>query len=315
MLKREPFSNRTAVELCAFLIALASLTACGGSQPTPRVAPGTSWMTPEAQSRDLLYVSSHYQNFVDVYTYPDGKLVGGITVGGYHNDTEGLCSNGQGDVFVTTPYGIYEYPHGQDTPVAILTDPYGGGSACSVDRGSGTVAVAGGALAIFRPEGQNRWHLPRLFTSKYDEFFSCAYDDSGNLYVVGEDPSGHGDDALLFELPKGSSKIVTISLNKTIKQPASLEWDGQTLALDQQENNVIYRIAVSGRNAKQIGSLRLNGATDIFQFWIQDKTIISAAYEGGYYVGLWKYPNGGAILNTIQQSSAYGATVSLAQPR
>ena len=77
--------SRYVLGVCA---AVAMLAGCGGSQPpigTPGAMPqtsalathadrGTSWMLPDAKSKDLLYVGDIYD--VTVYSYPQGKLEG-----------------------------------------------------------------------------------------------------------------------------------------------------------------------------------------------------------------------------------------------
>lgn len=48
------------------------------SAPTSYAAHGTSWMLPEAKGDDLLYVTSFVSSYVSVFSYPEGKLVGGF---------------------------------------------------------------------------------------------------------------------------------------------------------------------------------------------------------------------------------------------
>ena len=67
-----------------------------------RTERGTSWMLPEATMQSLLYVSDasyyDYDDYVYVYSYPEGSLVGTLT--GFTRP-RGLCANKAGRVFVT----------------------------------------------------------------------------------------------------------------------------------------------------------------------------------------------------------------------
>jgi hypothetical protein len=58
-------------------------------------------MLPEAEHKRLLYVTAQYYGDTFVYTFPDGKLVSGMSNTG---DTGGPCTNAAGDVFITTQY-------------------------------------------------------------------------------------------------------------------------------------------------------------------------------------------------------------------
>src|SRR5580704_4384157 len=146
-----------------FCLAIAVLAGCGGTQaglPTSLspAAPVQSWMASESQSGDLLYVSI-ISGITNVYTYPGGRLVGGLSNTGA---TYGLCSNKNGNVFITTQYAIYEYPHGMAVPIAVLTDPQGQSLGCSIDPTTGKLAVVSAAgVAIYAPAGHNQWYLPR----------------------------------------------------------------------------------------------------------------------------------------------------------
>ena len=98
-------------------------------------------MLPEAKSEDLIYTG---REPIYVLSFPALKLVGTI-------DTRaglGMCSNKNGDVFMTYPPGtIVEYAHGGTQPIATLYLPgFYETWGCGVDPTSGDLAVAlGGA--------------------------------------------------------------------------------------------------------------------------------------------------------------------------
>jgi hypothetical protein len=307
----------------AFGAASALLAGCG-SQP-PIGTPGAmlqsratathadhdgSWMLPDAKGRSLLYVSEQYMGITFVYTYPEGKLVGGISIPGSPDYLGGLCSNAAGDVFITAETGIYEYPHGRARAIAVLGDPYGPAYGCSIDSTTGNLAaISGSAVAIYRPAVRDRWHLPELFSLNPDVSFG-GYDGTGNLFVDGR---LSGSQNFFIELPKGKSKFESITLNKSFERPGNIEWDGKYLDIGDQDNLLIRKFVMNGTQGKQVGLVTLNGPAEVEQFWIQDNAVIGPAYSNGYYIGFWMYPRGGSAKKTIQQSEAYGATVSLAR--
>ena len=136
-----------------FFVTAAMLAGCGGSQP-PIGAPGAmpqsraiathadrsgSWMLPEAQTQDLLYVTDY--TYVKVFTYPQLKQAGTLT--GFGSDV-GECVDSKGDVFVTNqlPTRMYEYAHGGTKRIATLKT-HVGPVGCAIDPVTGDLAVAG----------------------------------------------------------------------------------------------------------------------------------------------------------------------------
>lgn len=131
--------------MCSALGACASLVlaaGCAGSQTpanslvpsglrgaTPAPARG-SWIDPDAQTRDLLYVSDRMGGNVSIYSYPAAKLQGRLV----NIRANGLCSNKNGDVFIPEGNTIKQYRHGGIRPIAVLHSPLGGAvQFCAVD--------------------------------------------------------------------------------------------------------------------------------------------------------------------------------------
>ena len=292
------------------LVAAFIFEGCGGtlarSGTSGSMSPAAaqSSMANAALGGDLLYVSEKYSNVTNVYTYPRGQLVASLTYPG-GNSTGGLCSDKKGDVFITTAYAIYEYQHGNATPVATI-----GGTAdgCSVDPITGDLAAAipSGAIAVYRPGPQYQWHLPRVFNIsglRYD-----GYDTKGNLFVDG---SASSAPPFFKELPRGGSKFENVTLNKLFAKPGNIEWDGHYLAVGDGLNLLIRRFAISGTRGTLMGLLHLAGPSQGEQFWIHDGTTIAPAYSHGWIAGFWNYPRGGFAYKAIPETSAYGATVSV----
>jgi hypothetical protein len=222
-------------------LAAVLLAGCGGSPAWTtgavpqgaasgaRVTHAGSWMKPGASGSDLLYINDDYQN-VFVFTYPQGKLVGKLT--GFWGPL-GMCSDAQGDVFVTElgttngskPPEILEYAHGGTSPINTLTDGDYYPEGCSVDPITGNLAVASarvrnpGSLAIFaNAQGSPTFYTdPNIF-----EFWYCAYDNQGNLFASG---GNNNEDLALAELSNGTI-LTDITLNKTSSAPAAIQWDG-----------------------------------------------------------------------------------------
>ncbi|MGC1380274.1 MAG: hypothetical protein WA814_04540 [Candidatus Baltobacteraceae bacterium] len=286
-------------------VAAALLAGCGGSQP-PIGAPGAmaqsrSLVLPAQHGRDLLYVSA--DTATNIYTYPRGKLFSEL--GG---STGVVCSNAAGHVFLSQVNVdvVDEYQHGRSTPIAELSDPFGNPESCSADGSSGNLAlVSQQGAAIYRPGKRHRWHLPKLYMLGQN-LFSCGYDASGDLFIDGKTQN---NGIIFAELPKGGSKFKNITLDHELTIPGTVQWDGQYLAVGDQENTLIHRFSIQGSKGTQIGFVVLSGPSSVTQFWVQDSIVIGADTFNSQ-VGFWKYPDGGSEIMSLKVSSPLGATVS-----
>jgi hypothetical protein len=310
---------------CALSIsaAIVMLAGCAGSQ-LRTAAPGAmpqspafathadragSWMLPEAKRENLLYISDLYG--LHVYSYPKGVYVGDVGAYGY-----GLCSDRAGDVFVTdTPvYQVYEYAHGGTTRLKTLYDnsvdfnPLD----CSADPTTGNVAVTGsdsGFVVVF-PRGKERPEVYYEQTKGRVNMYMCAYDNKGDLFVDQIYSRGHRYQ-YIGEMPKGDTKFTNYLLDPRIAHPGGIQFDGKHIVIEDLGSLIVYRLRFSGSNAIVVGSTPLNGAKYIYQYWIQGKTLIGPDEYGDVY--LWKYPQGGSPVNTIQGfTEPSGSTVSVA---
>ncbi|MGA2759813.1 MAG: hypothetical protein ABSF08_05790 [Candidatus Cybelea sp.] len=278
-----------------------------------------SWMAPDAKkAKSLLYVADQGANDVEVYSYPDGKLEGSLT--GFQTPS-GVCSNKSGDVFILNGNGttVEVYAHGGSSPIRTLDLPGAPELNCSVDPTTGNLAlgVAGGTCGscfvvfpggsgtatIYTPSGQTG--LP-----------GCAYNNNGNLFC---DAYGADDAFALFELPKGSSTVGTISVSGASGLTAgSMQWDGTDLAFGAGAGPTLYQIklSLSASTGSVVGSTSLSGAGYVWQFWITKnlgskkhkglRVIGPTELSGAPAVGYWKYPAGGTATQTI--------TTGLSQP-
>ncbi|MFY9739477.1 MAG: hypothetical protein WAK11_10560 [Candidatus Cybelea sp.] len=329
------------------------LAGCSGSQP-PVSAPGTmpqtsafathaargkSWMLPEAKHDDLLYASvqtsccAKYSADVFVFSYPSGKPVGEL---GVTADTMfGLCSDEQGDVFVTgfntyTTGGssyVYEYRHGGTKPIAKLLDPLAA-DACSVDPVTGNLAVAGwtgnqaASLVIYSQTGGK---YTGSYTPYYDSAIRwvrwCAYDTSGNLYLDGENGSGLVRLAVLHD-----GEFSAIDLNRSDFAPYSLQWaDDGDLVIAGYEGTIgpetLLEVQMDGTKATIVGTTILKDAGhkwgDDSQISIKGLRIVGGGYPGDHLMA-WRLHKGGHPDQRIAQTPDgwwYGVAFSLHRGR
>jgi hypothetical protein len=85
-----------------------------------------------------------------------------------------------------------------------------------------------------------------------------GYDKHGNLYVEGEAKSTPA----VCELPANGSKLNTISFNQSITSPGSVMWDGQYIALTDQEYGAMEITAIYQASEKS-SALSLVGTTEL----------------------------------------------------
>ncbi len=275
---------------------------------------GRSWMRSGVSGSDLLYISDVATGDVYAYTYPQGTLVGTLT--GFKGSLR-ECSDRKGNVFITNSgkQQLLEYAHGGTSPVATFADPNNLPTDCSVDPTTGNLAVTNystkgshhGSLYVYRHTGGK----PIVRTDpNVLAYLFCGYDNKGNLFVDGLDYSYN---FMLVELPRNKGKFETIALDQAFSGWGGVQWDGNYVAVGDGAST-IYRFAISGSTATEVGSVTLGGARNVVQFWIDGSTIIGpdGPNGGNKDVGLWSYPYGGTTTSTIPGfKNPSGATVSV----
>lgn len=301
--------RRRRCSLC-FGVAVAVLAGCGavplglskgpdGTQPA--VGTHQSYSTKRTA---LLYVI--YGLDVVVLSYPQGRLVQTLT--GFSEPT-GICSDRDGNVFVTDFYlqETIEYAHGGSSPTATIEDAGYHPDSCAVDALSNTLAVGNyssssrgpGNVALYSDERGN----PKYYSdSAIASYVSCAYDGSGNLYVVG---AGSG-----FAFLDRKGRFENVRLNTPA--PVATFWDGQhitVLALPEPNHSAIFRLKVAnGQGIVKRETLLSDGGRDVVlrDYWIRGKTLLGSFLT---FVGFWNYPKGGNAEKVIRQF-ADGLTIS-----
>jgi hypothetical protein len=282
-----------------------------------------SWVSPDAASQDLLYVSDS-RGSVYMFSYPAGKLVGQLK--GFQSPA-GLCSDAAGDVYVvnTNALDILKFKHGGTKSIEELNDfghyPFG----CAVDPMTGDVAVANyvstlsfgpGSLSIFKAgHGAGSSYTDPSFNT----FYFCSYDDKGNAFVDGADYGSYNTQ--FAELAKGSSTLSDVKLNQTIGYPGGVQWDGKYMAIQDTYTHYVYRFKISGSKGTSMGTVKFKGNNSnlITQFWLDGSTIImpyGTLSRSVRKVGYWNYPQGGALTKSWgidKASELIGVTISRAK--
>lgn len=268
-----------------------------------------SWMSPDANSQTLLYVSDIATGSVQVFAYPKGTLEGTLTGFGY---PQGECADSSGNVYIADAGNdvVVEYAHGGTSPIATLNDPNAYPASCAVDPASGNVAVANlltaqnfnaGTVAIY-PPGSSNATATYADPSIVREYF-LAYDLSGKIYVAGVSGKS-GKFVYATVAPDGTFTDIPIT-GGTLGFPGGVQRYGSDMAVGDQQGSVvgkpdIYRIASTGKIGGKTSLITPTGGrlVDPVQFVIVPKNanknyILTAdAIGGAVYIN--GFPNGKA---------------------
>jgi hypothetical protein len=304
------------------LALIIALSAGCGSQSEPNVSSSSQLLaTPLAAGQDLLYVAGGKEfgpGRLTLYTFPQGQRR--KTVTGEPFIAGGECADGSGNVYVisnsaTSPgSSIYVYAHGKTKPTRTIngnSSNYSDFTGCAADPTSGDLAVrlAETSVLIY----PNATGTPSLYKFPPHVLASgCTYDDSGDLFVAGAwlgTKVKKRYPLRLLELPLGQSTFISVGLphiHWPSTTPGELRWDGKNLAFVNGADS-IYRLAVSGSEARIVGVTKLDDAPYIGGFWVQGGALVAVANHSDK---IWNYPAGGKPTATIR--SDWGAvTVSV----
>jgi len=252
-------------------------------------------MAGKTSSSDLIYMV--LGNTVGIYNF-SGDQVGALK--GFEG-VAGLCSDTQGNVWVTYGNSLLEYTHAGTVPIAQVYLPSGyGAESCAVDPSSGNLAVTersgegAGNVAVY----QNIYYAPTTYTDSDLEYYAyCTYDGQGDLFVNGT----RGKKIVLAELPHDSAALGTVDVHQKLEQLGGLEWDGQYLALGDSLAHVVYQLAVVK------GQATVKTTTHFKGWYGRIKTVEPFAIQNGIIVltfskrqtGFWKFPAGGPSTHRI----------------
>jgi hypothetical protein len=306
--------GRPSISLHLIVLSILFLVGCGSARPIepldqPRNGStiptlNRSWMSPDAKTAWLLYVSDAANNEVYVYKYPENNLVGILT--GFDNP-HGLCvSKITGEILIanTNASNLLFYKHGEILPEATLDDKGQYPMGCSINTtgvavsNMQTVNGGPGTVAVF-PGGTT---YPVTTMSKVDYL---SYDGKGNIYVDGTDAS---DNFQFAELVKGKTKFIPVQLNQSIGRPGGVQLNGKYIVVGDESTNTVYLT----NRGQVVGSTVLGGASEVAQFFVQGNSIIGPD-DGDASIGIWTFPGGGSPLQVITGgylSKPTGAAVS-----
>jgi hypothetical protein len=302
------------VKCAGVLLAIATVSACGGSSATvpllvsgrpvtaarmPNAPPRYTTIVPDQRGhRDFEYVFNDYDTYASIFDYPKGVA----QIGSIYGDGGQGCTNvlyGYGNKYFWNIGGItkiteYKVPR---TPIKTLSDPSGFPSSCAMntmgDLAVGILYASGaGSILIYKHASGSG----TLMSTPLDEEFFDGYDDKGNLFADGF--TGNRSGFALVELPKGSKKFVKINTSNTVQFPGSVQWDGKYLTVFDQTANAMYQYTVSGKTATLKNTIQFTGSSDCAQTWIV-KGLVYCADAGSNDGEVFKYPAGGAPIATF----------------
>jgi hypothetical protein len=340
------------VKCAGAVVALAIVSACGGprgaqgdmgAMPTGN-APGvryagrtltvngrpvTAERAPSARPRfetilpdrhrsrkKFEYVFNYYGTYASIFDYPKStQEIGMINGDGGQGCTNVLYGYGKGIMWnVGGPTQITEY-RVPSTPIKTLSVPFFFPSSCAMDS-IGDLAVgilygtstgdSGGQVVIF----ENGTGTGKTYSTPLDEEFFDGYDGQGNLFADGF--TGDRSGFALVELPKGSSKFVTIHTSNSPEFPGSVQWDGTYLTVFDQDTAEFYQYSVSGTTATLKGTTSLKGSSDCAQTWIV-KGLVYCGDAGNEDGAVYGYPAGGSAVATFTGSFDFPLGVTAAQ--
>ena len=333
----------------AATLALAIVSACGsGAQMAPtanavdahyvgrtlvlnghpvtaeRLNPLPSYanLVPEKKSsKDYEYVINDYQSYASMFNYPKStKAVGYLQGAGGQGCTNAQFGYGKGIIWNAGRntsggnYIISEFAVPSNKLIKSLPLNYSYTSSCAMNT-SGDLAVGvlcsnsscgpAGQLVIFK----NATGKPTVYNTPLDREYFNGYDPSGNVFADGQ---GSSYGFMLVELPKGSTKAVTIKTSNSPEFPGSVQWDGRYVTVFDQDTAEVYQYAISGTTATLKGTVSLSGAGDCAQTWIV-KGFIYCGDAGNNVGEVYKYPAGGSAVATFSGNFDFPLGVTAAK--
>jgi hypothetical protein len=194
-------------------------------------------------------------------------------------------------------------------PIATLNDSGYLPVDCSVDSGTGDLAVANsegypshaaGNLAVYTgAKGSPQLYSdPTLYFIPY-----LGYDNAGDAFVDGQ---ARGTGAFVFaELPKGGSTLGNVGTGGVSGLGAGVAWDGKHITVGiGRPTSTIYQLKVSGSDATIVGTTTISGNPGLGKYEVAKRRkgrdiVIDPEIGGTHDVGFFKYPSGSGPLKAI----------------
>lgn len=322
---------RGLVKYAGALVALAICSACGGqsqgnmapsnaafkveyigrtasvngrlvtaARPNLSPMPRYATIVPDGhRHKKFEYTINFYGTYASIFDYPrSNKQIGTINNVGGQGCTNVLHGYGNKTFWIVAAYNqITEYTVPQ-TQIKTLSISDGSmPSSCAMDK-SGNLAVgildgpSTGDVVIFaNASGSGKFIKTPLAREYFD-----GYDNNGNLFFDG---FTSGSAFQLDELPKGSTKVQTITTSNTVQFPGSVQWDGTHLTVFDQLANAMYQYTISGTKALLKGTVSFSGSSDCAQTWIATG-VVYCGDAGNDDGEVFKYPAGGSPIAVFQ---------------
>ncbi len=256
----------------------------------------------KSRSKDYEYVINYYGTYASIFNYPKStKMIGQLYGAGGQGCTNALYGYGKKIIWNAgrTNDLITEYKVPSNQVLKTLSVAYTFTSSCAMNT-SGDLAVGvllgnsygpGGQVVIFK----NASGSGTVYNTPLNKEYFDGYDSNGNLFADGFTSSYY---FALVELPKGSSKFVTIKTSNSPEFPGSVQWDGTYLTVFDQLANAVYQYTVSGTTATLKNTVQLTGSSDCAQTWIV-KGLLYCGDAGNDDGEVFKYPAGGSPIATF----------------
>ncbi len=317
-------STTSLLKCAGTVVALAIVSACGGgSTVAPSAAafsatyvgrtlfvngspvtaervnppPRYSELVPDkSKSKNYEYIINYYGSYAGIFDYPKSTaMIGQINGAGGQGCTNVLY--GYGKKIIWNPGRTNDLINEYQVPKKLLRSlslSYAYTSSCAMNT-SGDLAVGvllgnsyspGGQVVIFK----NATGSGTVYDTPLSREYFNGYDSSGNLFADGLGPS-YG--FMLVELPKGSTKFVTVKTGNGPTFPGSVQWDGTYLTVFDQDTSTMYQYTVTGTTATLKHTLQLSGVGDCAQTWIV-KGLLYCGDAGNGDGAVFKYPASGS---------------------
>ncbi len=266
--------------------------------PLPRYA---ELVPDKTKSKNYDYIINTYGSYASIFDYPKNvRQTGTINGAGGQGCTNVLYGYGKKIIWnagrTKDLISEYEVPN---KLLKTLSLNYTYTSSCAMNT-TGDLAVGillgnsysrGGQVVIFK----NATGSGKVYNTPLAKEYFDGYDPSGDLFADGSDSSYNFG---LVELPKGSSKFVTIKTSNSPEFPGSVQWDGKYVTVFDQYSSETYQYTVTGTTATLKNTVQLSGASDCAQTWIVTGLLYCG--DAGNDVGeVFKYPAGGSPIATF----------------
>jgi len=256
-----------------------------------------------AKPKDFEYIINDYGSFASIFDYPKSVAqIGTVDNVGGQGCTNVPYGYGKKIIWIVAGSNQIEEFKVPNKPIKSLSVGNSFPTSCAMDA-DGDLAVGiydgttypGGDVVIFKSASGSG----TPYATPLDEEFFDGYDNQGNLFADGF--TGYRSGFALVELPKGSTKFVTIKTSNSVQFPGSVQWDGTYVTVFDQLANATYQYTISGTKATLKHTVSLAGSSDCAQTWIV-KGLLYCGDAGNDQGEVFSYPAGGSPVAVLTGS-------------